>query len=118
MVLLMNSTVITISANLISDWPTFHAVFAEALGFPSFYGANMDAWVDCLTYADDREAQMTAKSVRPGELLTLQIGDAADFAARCPDQFRVLLECTAFVNYRRQERGQSPVLSLLLSGYF
>ncbi|WP_206361205.1 barstar family protein, partial [Pseudomonas viridiflava] len=37
-------------ANLISDWQTFHNVFAEQFGFPVFYGRNMDAWVDCLSY--------------------------------------------------------------------
>jgi hypothetical protein len=118
MVALMNTAVVPIPTSSISDWSTFHAVFAEALGFPSFYGANMDAWIDCLTYADEPEAQMVAKAVRPGELLTLTIDDAADFAARCPDQFRELLECTAFVNYRRVELGKGPVLSLLISGYF
>ena len=28
----------------IKDWDSFHNVFAEAFGFPGFYGRNMDAW--------------------------------------------------------------------------
>ncbi|MDQ1191948.1 hypothetical protein QE419_000714 [Brevundimonas vesicularis] len=114
----MNTTIVSIPTNLISDWPSFHKVFAEVLGFPPFYGANMDAWIDCMTYADDPEARMLARPVRPGELLTLQIDDTSNFAVRCPEQFKALLECIAFVNYRRVEIGGGPVLSLLMSGYF
>lgn len=88
------------------------------MAFPPFYGANMDAWIDCMTYADDPEARMLARPVRPGELLTLQIDDTSNFAVRCPEQFKALLECIAFVNYRRVEIGGRPVLSLLMSGYF
>jgi len=114
----MNTTLVPIPTNLISDWASFHAVFAEVLGFPDFYGANMDAWIDCMTYADDPEAQMIARGVQPGELLTLQIEEASDFGARCPEQFKALVECTAFVNYRRVEVGGRPMLALLMSGCF
>lgn len=114
----MNTTLVRIPTNLISDWPSFHKVFAEALGFPDFYGQNMDAWIDCMTYADDSEAHMLARGVVPGEILTLQIDEVSDFAGRCPEQFKALVECTAFVNYRRVEVGGKPILSLLMSGYF
>ena len=114
----MKTTIVPIPTKLISDWPSFHEVFAEAFGFPDFYGANMDAWIDCMSYADEPEGQMMAIAVRPGELLTLQIDNASDFAARCPEQFKALVECTAFVNYRRVEVGGTPVLSLLMTGYF
>jgi len=114
----MNTTLVPIPTNLIADWASFHDVFAAALGFPSFYGRNMDAWIDCMTYSDEPEAGMLARGVRSGELLTLQIDDASDFAVRCPEQFRALVECTAFVNYRRVEVGGKPVLGLLMSGYF
>ena len=54
----------------ITDWDSFHETFAAALGFPSYYGRNMNAWVDCLTYEDDG---MTAIPVKPGEVLTRQL---------------------------------------------
>lgn len=114
----MNTTLIPIPTNRITDWASFHEVFAEALGFPDFYGENMDAWIDCMTYADEPEAQMVARAAPPGELLTLQIDHVSDFAVRCPEQFRALVECAAFVNYRRVEVGRKPVLCLLMSGYF
>lgn len=114
----MNITLVSIPTNLITDWESFHEVFAEVLGFPAFYGRNMDAWNDCMTYADEPDALMLTRAVLPGELLGLQIDNASDFAARCPEQFKALIECTAFVNYRRIEIGGTPVLSLLISGYF
>lgn len=112
----MDTTLIDLPVKRIADWTTFHEVCEEVLGFPAFYGRNMDAWIDCMTYADDPDAGMVRAAVQPGQLMTLRIDDAADFARRCPEQFDVLIECTAFVNYRRVETGGTPVLSLLLSG--
>ncbi len=43
----------------ITDWDTFHDAFAATLGFPGFYGRNMDAWIDCVTSVD-RDDGMTA----------------------------------------------------------
>ena len=45
--------VIEVPASQINDWDTFHDTFAQTLGFPDFYGRNMNAWIDCLTYADE-----------------------------------------------------------------
>jgi hypothetical protein len=49
----MQTTIVTIPADRITDWESFHSVFKQALGFPDFYGRNMDAWNDCMTYLDD-----------------------------------------------------------------
>jgi len=105
---------VRIDANRIMDRATFHSVFAEALGFPDFYGRNMDAWIDCMTHLDDPDSGLSKARVKPGEVLSLVIENAADFKKRCPEQFADLVECAAFVNWRRIERGQSPVLALAL----
>lgn len=114
----MHTTVVEIPADRIVGWDSFHSVFAERLGFPSYYGRNMNAWIDCLSYADDPDAGMLAGPVSKGDLLTLRLDGAAEFGKRCPEQYQALIECTAFVNFRRVERGQEPVLALLLSGWF
>lgn len=113
----MNTTLIDVPVKRIVDWTTFHEVFAEVLGFPAFYGRNMNAWIDCMTDADDPDTGMVRVAVAAGQLMTLQINDADHFAKRCPEQFTALIECTAFVNFRRVETGGTPVLSLLLSGH-
>jgi hypothetical protein len=114
----MQTTVVTIAADQITDWKSFHSVFQAALGFPGFYGRNMNAWIDCMTYVDLPPDGMTSVSVGKGELLALRIDDAADFERRCPEQYQALIECTAFVNYRRLEVGEAPVLTLMLGGWF
>jgi hypothetical protein len=78
-------TVVKILAGRITNWATFHDIFAEVLGFPDFYGRNMDAWIDCLSYVDDLDAGMTTITVTPGEVLTLQREGVDRFARRCPE---------------------------------
>ena len=101
-----------IDANSIVDCESFHSVFAAAFGFPPFYGRNMDAWIDCLSYLDDPGSGMTAVHVDYGQTLSVVIEHAQDFKARCPNLFSALVECAAFVNWRRIEAGQDPVLAL------
>lgn len=104
--------VIRIDADRITNCATFHDVFAEVFGFPSFYGRNMDAWIDCMSYLDDPIAEMSAVNIMPGEVLALLVDNAGPFKARCPEQFASLVECAGFVNWRRVERGYPPLLAL------
>jgi hypothetical protein len=114
----MQGKIVTIPTAEIHDWDSFHAVFARVMGFPDFYGANMNAWIDCMTSVDQVDHGMSAITVGSGELLILSLEEAPDFRSRCPEQYEALLECTAFVNYRRTERRRNAVLALLLSGWF
>jgi hypothetical protein len=110
--------IIKIPVDQINDWDSFHSVFQSTLGFPDFYGRNMDAWNDCMTYVDDPPSGMTSVSVREGEVLVLRIDGAPDFRHRCPEQSEALVECSAFVNFRRMERGAAPVIALMLNGWY
>lgn len=96
----------------IHDWASFHKVFSRTLGFPKFYGKNMNAWVDCMTSADAPEDGMMSITVNKGEFLVLDLGECTEFAKRCPAQYEAILDSTAFVNFRRMEIGQDPVLAL------
>ncbi len=108
----MKTITIPIPTHDITDWESFHTVFAEVLGFPDFYGQNMNAWIDCMTDADDAETGMMARAVPKGQMLALKIKDAGDFSTRCPELFEALVEGTDFVNKRRVDMGNTPVLSL------
>jgi len=103
---------IQIDGDKIKDSDSFHDLFSEVLGFPKFYGRNMNAWIDCMTYLDEPEAGMTSVHVVPGDVLVLCVSSAADFKKRRPEIYEALLECSAFVNYRRVEKGQSAILAL------
>ena len=96
----------------IHDWASFHDAFAEAFGFPGFYGRNMDAWVDCMTSLDDPADAMTTVHAPKGGVVVLQLDGADDFVERCPKQYQAIVECSAFVNWRRLERGEPAVIAL------
>ncbi len=98
---------VQIDASYIVDWPSFYDTFAKAFGFPEFFGRNMDAWIDCMTNLDEK---FNAVQVEPGDLVCISLEGAADFKARCPDQYEAFVECAAFVNWRRIEVGEPPVL--------
>ena len=104
--------VVRIPCDQIVDWDTFHGVFAHVLGFPSFYGMNMNAWVDCLTYLDEPGDGMSNIVLNDREILTLQLDDAESFRSRCPEQFDALVGSSAFINWRRIEAGLRPTIAL------
>lgn len=108
--------IVRIDAAKITDADSFHSEFAAAFGFPASYGRNLDAWVDCLTFLDDPSSGMTTVNVLPGQTLTLVLEHADGFKGRCPDLFTAFLECSAFVNWRRVEAGQAPVLAVAAYG--
>jgi RNAse (barnase) inhibitor barstar len=90
--------VLKVDCRHITDWDSFHDVFARALGFPDFYGRNMSAWIDCMTYLDDPEDAMTTVHVQPGEILTIHLEHSATFRN---DILEALVDCVEFVNFRR-----------------
>ena len=99
-------TVVRVDCDRIADWESFHAVFAEAFGFPSFYGRNMNAWIDCMTSLDEPADGMTAVHAPPGGVLVLDLAGVSGFARRCPEQYDAVVECAAFVNWRRLQVGE------------
>jgi RNAse (barnase) inhibitor barstar len=104
--------IVTIDTRQITDCETFHSVCQAAFGFPDLYGRNMNAWIDCMTSLDAPEDGMTSVHVPEGHALALQLEHAGDFARRCPEQYEAIIECAAFVNWRRMERGRPAVLAL------
>jgi RNAse (barnase) inhibitor barstar len=103
---------VTIDAAKITDWETFHSVFAKALGFFDGYGKNMDAWIDCMGYLDDPSPSLTTVKINFGEVLNLEILHTRDFQRRNPEIFSKLVDCTVSVNWRRVNDGKPPLLSL------
>jgi RNAse (barnase) inhibitor barstar len=103
--------VVTIDADRISDWASFHDVFAAAFGFPDWYGRNMDAWIDLFTWMDEDEAT-TGVFVASGETVTILVEKAKQLRFAAPEVYAALVECAAFVNWRRIETGATAYLCL------
>jgi RNAse (barnase) inhibitor barstar len=104
--------IIHIDCEKIRDWASFHKVFADELGFPDYYGRNMDAWIDCMTYLDEPESGMTRVSVEPGEVLTLILDNVKSLKNQLPEIYDALVECSGFVNWRRVDHNEAPILAL------
>jgi hypothetical protein len=47
-----------------------------------------------------------------GGVVVLQLEDVDAFAERWAEQYKTLIECTAFVNWRRIANGEPAVLAL------
>ena len=104
-------TLIKLDTRRIRDWTTFHEVFAEVFGFPSFYGKNMNAWVDCMTYLDDPAAGMSTvqflKETSPFSSMTLTTWRHGALSNTVRSW-----SVWPFVNWRRLEHAHAPVLAL------
>jgi RNAse (barnase) inhibitor barstar len=108
----MQPVTATIDCAKICDWPSFHSVFADVFAFPSFYGRNMDAWVDCMSSLDVAADGLSSVHCAPGTVVTIHLLKAREFMARCPDLYAAIVECSSYVNWRRMSAGQPPILSL------
>ena len=97
----------------VNDWEAFHRAFAMALGFPDFYGNNMNAWIDCMSYVDDPGAGMSRVVINEGEVLELEIRGTEKLAKSHPDIAAALLECTGFVNQRFIEAQSASRIAII-----
>lgn len=88
---------IAINTKNITDKDSFHEEFKKLMGFPDFYGGNMDAWIDCMS---DIGGLMTSNELNTVEPLCIELLHAEDFGNRLPKLLDDLIYCTAFVNQR------------------
>jgi len=101
-----------IECNNIRDWDSFHREFNRVFYFPEFYGRNMDAWIDCMSSLDCPEDGLTGIHCEPGKVIAIEPENVNAFKIRCPEQYMAIIECSAFVNWRRIEHDEQPVLAL------
>lgn len=99
---------VRLDARQLSDPAALHAALHAALGFPPAHGKNLDALVDSLTHLDDPRTPTARVQSLPGELTVFHVAHA-DAA---PAVVRALADVVAFANYRRLEKGQSPVAAV------
>lgn len=104
---------VTLDFNKITDWSSFHSACQEAMGFPDFYGRNMNAWIDCMSSIDAPDEGMSKVTVTPGDSLDIiLLGTEAGYK-HCPEVMRELLECAAFVNQRFIEANSATRIKLV-----
>ncbi|MBV9599240.1 MAG: barstar family protein [Chloroflexi bacterium] len=97
----------------VNDWDSFHAAFERALGFPGFYGRNMNAWEDVMSDLSKPGLHgMTELEVPRGVDLVLLLKSVTEFRQRRPEIFEALLDSTTHVN--RQKAPFTDATRLLL----
>ncbi len=108
--------VVQINCDAITDWPSFHMEFAEAFGFPDYYDSTIESWIEMMSNLDNESARVTAVYCDPGEVITIELLNVVSFLKRCPEQFSLLLEAFGYVNWRRLELEQNPIITLAFFG--
>jgi len=102
---------VVVDCTLIADWESLHDVFADALGFPEYYGRNSSAWIDCMTWPNE---ECSSVSLDGDETFTVHLKSAQTLKERAPQLLTDILEMSAFVNFRRIEIGEPPIM--IISG--
>ena len=105
-------TLIRIDGRRVVDSKSFHEVLSEAFGFLKSYGKNLDALIDCLTHLDDPAAKMSTLHITAGTVATVVIDHGDAFGGKHAELLGTLANAIAFVNWRRIEKGQPPILAL------
>ena len=104
---------IQLDGECINSWEAFHTECQRAFGFPDYYGRNMNAWVDCLSYLRDEEG-MTKFRLDSDEVLRIEILHASNLKQKTPEILEELTFCVEAINERYEDYGEKPALKLVL----
>jgi hypothetical protein len=97
----------------IKDWATFHDACQREFGFPDYYGRNMDAWVDCMSYLRDDDG-MSKFRLAENEVLEIEITNSAQLKQNQPEILDEMTFCVEAINDRYADYGEKPALKLTL----
>ncbi len=106
--------IVGIETGQITDWASFHATCKEAFGFPEFYGNNINAFIDCLTYIDEGEG-MSNIVLGEGETLRIELKSGVKFRERLPEIYQWLNDAIAAVNERFIEEEKPEKIFLAMT---
>jgi RNAse (barnase) inhibitor barstar len=91
----------TINLSDVMTWDDFHQVFISEFNFPSYYGRNSAAWIDCMEdfAIDDSKLELHIKGMHKLKEVNREMYDFIN-------------DCSAFINYRSVQSGGSHIISL------
>lgn len=105
--------VVRIDSKTIYDWDSFHTTCKVAFGFPDFYGMNLNAFIDCLSYFDEGDG-ISNIVLDPNEILHIEVLESHDFKSRLPDVFEGFADSVDFINRRFVEDGKKEKIDLVM----
>lgn len=103
---------IILNANEFSSWDYFHDYFSKSFGFPDWYGRNMNAWIDLMTYLDDPDDSTTTFKIDPSDVLIIEINNCSNLTGIQDEVLQTIIDCCSFVNYRRMDLSERPFILL------
>ncbi|MGV8899890.1 MAG: barstar family protein [Burkholderiaceae bacterium] len=106
-------TTVIMNGEAITNWEAFHNESQRVFGFPEFYGRNMNAWVDCLSYLRDDDG-MSKFRLKPDEVLRIEVQHAQQLRTQAPEILDDLAFCIEAINERYADYGEKPALELVL----
>lgn len=89
-----------------------HQLLKNELGFPDFYGKNVNALIDCLTSLRYPEDNMIATTIEKNEVLEMKIKSLPMDSLLILNHFLIAIES---VNQRYLDRGETTPIALILS---
>ena len=104
--------VIRIDSRRLTDTASLYGALDEVFGFPAESGKNLDALIDLLTHLDNTQVRTSRVQVLPGQLVLLVLEHLEGHNKRTEAQIASLLDVIAFVNWRRLEKSQPPLLAV------
>lgn len=104
---------VQLNGEQLTSWEDFHAQCAMAFGFPEFYGRNLDAFIDCLSYLRDEDG-MSKFRLQPDEVLRVEVSHSEALRLKAPDILTELTFCMDALNERYADYGEKPALELVL----
>jgi len=96
----------------INDLSEFHEMMKKKFGFPDFYGANINALIDCLSLMRYPKAEMCKFILQPDEILLLE---TTGLYHTNDDILGLLIYTIECVNSREIERNEFKLPSIYLS---
>lgn len=105
--------IVRIDSHSIYDWESFHNTCKVAFGFPDFYGMNLNAFIDCLSYIDEGDGKSNI-ILEPNEILQIEILDSETFKTRLPEIFEGFVDSVEFVNQRFVEDGKDEKITRVM----
>ncbi|AMP06919.1 barstar family protein [Collimonas pratensis] len=103
----------SLNGEMITGWDSFHSESAKAFGFPEFYGRNMNAWIDCLSYLRDEDG-MSKFRLKENEVLNIEVLHSEKLRQHAAEILEELEFCIAAINERYDDYGEKPALKLIL----
>ncbi|MCM0340387.1 barstar family protein [Bacteroides fragilis] len=89
----------------------FHKEIKQKLGFPDFYGANVNALIDCMSSMRFPEERMSNITLDKDEILIIECKGLSQSNIVVLNNFLISIE---HVNQRELKRGNSPSIYLCI----